>query len=201
MTEKSRCCTSFRYGWSKSSKSVFRNTLKFITARWWLAFLCARFFLTQILALDCYRASNNSKSHGILMPSVSGQTFSLALRGTAILKKGLVGPALLVYPALGVTLSLGIRGSGNNILLSLLQRVRQSLLPRETREGRILGEWQHPVWCCEAARYWGESLSSGGLELVSWLHHQSARGAPAECSTSPVLEFLICKMCGLSSEL
>lgn len=183
MTEKSRCCTSVRYGWSKSSKDVFRNTLQFITPPWWLAFLCAGFFLSHTLALDCYRASNNSKSHGISMPSVSGQPFSLALRATAILKKGLVGPAWLPYPVRGVTLSLGIRCSwGSDPLLSHLQQGRDSPLPKETREGRILGEWQPPVWCCEAARYSGERLWSGGLGIVSWVHHQSVWGAPAECS-------------------
>lgn len=54
-------------------------------------FLCVGFIFRQTLPLDRNRASYNSKLHGILMPSVSRQTFSLALRVATILKKGLIG--------------------------------------------------------------------------------------------------------------
>lgn len=57
------------------------------------AFLCLGSLLRQTLPHDCHRASNSSKSQGILMSPVSGQTFLFLCVTAMAQERTQVGPA------------------------------------------------------------------------------------------------------------
>lgn len=78
---------------------------------------------------DFNRASNSSKVHGILVPSVSeGQTFfSLCVCHYCSLRKDSDWPYVnVIHTPAPISLSLGIRGTGRTLLLSHLEQGRQS---------------------------------------------------------------------------